>query len=383
MSLAGANAGALPVWIQTTGALLFCLVFLFLWRRSGIVYFGLWGGAWAAQSAAVVTGSQFLSGGHAVWLVFYAFLEFLFAVLLVSAARAGFSGSFRNWRAPLMIAAVFPVFLAALNTFGAGGRTEAFHALHASILGALYVYNYAGIRGVGLGGRVFRFSLLCLAAAFFYHAGLYLYAYAAGSPPPWLRTLHYSMFGDFALNALMAFGAMAMWIESQSERMREMGDELDHVRRESAQTLDLDRLTGLLNQSALSKRMDDGTVFAGVAMVCDMDDFKDINDRYGHLAGDEILRNVGHLLRSSIRPEDEAFRWGGDEFVVLFHNPDRAVAGSRMEELAKRLRGFRVRGQGVLPISFSWGTAEAAGRSLRDVVDEADRSMYAAKRGRR
>ena len=54
--------------------------------------------------------------------------------------------------------------------------------------------------------------------------------------------------------------------------------------------------------------------------VCDMDNFKDVNDRYGHLVGDEILRNIGNLLQSSIRHEDEAFRWGGDEFVILFHN---------------------------------------------------------------
>ena len=383
MSLAEANAGALPVWMQAVAALLFGLVFLYLWRRSGIVYFGLWGGAWAAQSAAVVLGSQFLAGGHAVWLVFYAFLEFLFAVLLVAAARAGISGTFRNWRAPLMIASAFPVFLAALYATGAGGRTDGFRALHASILGALYVYNYTGIRGAGLGSKMFRLSLLCLAAAFFYHAWLHLYVYTTGVSSQWVRALHYGMRGDLVLNALMAFAAMAMWIENQSDRMRELGSELDRVRRESARTMDLDRLTGLLNQSALSKRMEDGPSFAGVAVVCDMDEFKDINDRYGHLAGDEILRNIGHLLRSSIRTEDEAFRWGGDEFVVLFHNQERAVAAGRMEEIAKRLRGFRVRGHGVLPISFSWGTAEAADRSLREVVDEADRNMYAAKRGRR
>src|SRR5215471_13009517 len=60
-----------------------------------------------------------------------------------------------------------------------------------------------------------------------------------------------------------------------------------------------------------------------------MDNFKDVNDRYGHLVGDETLRNIGHLLRSSIRAEDEAFRWGGDEFVILFHNQNQEVARNR------------------------------------------------------
>jgi len=111
-----------------------------------------------------------------------------------------------------------------------------------------------------------------------------------------------------------------------------------------------------------------------------MDNFKDINDRYGHLVGDEILRNIGNLLKSSIRHEDEAFRWGGDEFVMLFRNQRTAVANKRMQEISARLREFRVRGHGVLPITFSWGTAEAAGRVLREALDEADQSMYALKR---
>jgi diguanylate cyclase (GGDEF)-like protein len=122
--------------------------------------------------------------------------------------------------------------------------------------------------------------------------------------------------------------------------------------------------------------------FPGVVAVCDMDNFKEVNDRHGHLVGDEILRNIGSLLQSSIRHEDEAFRWGGDEFVILFRNQRANVAERRMGEIEARLRGFRVRGYGVLPISFSWGTAEAHARPLREALDEADRNMYAFKRQR-
>src|SRR5438045_2940719 len=113
-----------------------------------------------------------------------------------------------------------------------------------------------------------------------------------------------------------------------------------------------------------------------------MDNFKDINDRYGHLVGDEILRNIGNLLQASIRHADEAFRWGGDEFVILFQNQHADVARKRMGEIEARLREFQVRGFGVLPITFSWGTAEIAGRALRDALDEADRNMYSLKRQR-
>jgi len=122
--------------------------------------------------------------------------------------------------------------------------------------------------------------------------------------------------------------------------------------------------------------------FPGIVAVCDMDNFKDVNDRHGHLMGDEILRNIGSLLQSSIRHEDEAYRWGGDEFVILFRNQQAEVARRRMADIQTRLREFRVRGSGMLPITFSWGTADGHGRLLREALDEADRNMYALKRVR-
>lgn len=381
MSLAAADLIAL--WVQLTGTLLFCLVFIFLWRQSGVVYFGLWGGAWGAQLLAIFSGTAYLHGGSGLSLTIYALMQFAFAVLLISAARAGFSGTIRDWRGTLKALVFFPVYLAVLLALDWRANIQAFHATHAALVGAVYIYHFGSIRGPGVGGLLFRVSLLLLASAFFYQAGLYLWAAQAGMPPAGLDRVHPAVYYDFALHALLAFSAMAMWIESQRDRMRELGGELDRLRREGRASADLDHLTGLLNQSALSKRLEDASPFEGVVAVCDMDEFKEINDRYGHLVGDEILRAVGHLLRTSVRPEDEAFRWGGDEFVVLFHNQDPEVAQRRMQELADRLRGFRVRGHGILPISFSWGTADGAGRPLRDVVDAADRSMYGFKRNRR
>jgi diguanylate cyclase (GGDEF)-like protein len=173
---------------------------------------------------------------------------------------------------------------------------------------------------------------------------------------------------------------MAMWSESQIDRIHDLVGELDGLRRERMQTMDLDRLTGLLNQAALGRRVENPDSFEGVVVVCDMDNFKDVNDRNGHLVGDEVLRNVGHLLQASIRHADEAYRWGGDEFVILFRGQQAEVAARRMADIEGRLRDFRVRGLGSVPISFSWGAADSRGRVLRDALDEADRNMYALKR---
>jgi diguanylate cyclase (GGDEF)-like protein len=369
--------------VEGIGTLLFGLVFLFLWKQSRIVFFGLWAAAWAIEALALFFGYQLLRTHHTAWLAPYAVFEFSFAILLIAAARAGFSGAIRDWRIVLRLIAILPIFVALVYALGWTARVEGFHAAHALVLCMVYLYNYMALRrGAGIGGRVFRFSLLLLSIAFMEHAMVLIYLAVAGSPLRWVRYLHFEAYYDFALNSVLAFAAMAMWIESQNDRIREVGSELARVRRESAANMDLDRLTGLLNQAALARRVESGDAFAGVVAVCDMDNFKEVNDRYGHLVGDEILRNIGHLLRSSIRQDDEAFRWGGDEFVILFNDQRAEVARNRMSELSGRLRDFRVRGFGQLPISFSWGIAESQDRPLRDALDEADHSMYSLKRSR-
>jgi diguanylate cyclase (GGDEF)-like protein len=369
--------------IQEIGSLLFGMVFLFLYRQSRVVYFGLWSIAWVLRLLAAFFGYELMRTQLAGWLAPYATFEFAFVIVLVSAARAGFASDVKDWRTVLRLIAILPIFVALVYAIGQKIGLEAYHASHAIVLGFVYFYNFITLRRhQGLGSRIFRFSLLVLAVAFIEHAGIFLYLFNRGNAPQWALYLHHETYIDFALHCVLAFSAMAMWSESQIDRIRELGAELDYARREIKHSIDLDRLTGLFNQAALEKRVEQTEPFDGVVAVCDMDNFKDVNDRYGHLVGDEILRNIGNLLQSSIRHEDVAFRWGGDEFVVLFVNQKPDVARKRMAEIEARLADFRVRGFGVLPITFSWGIADATGRALREALDEADRSMYSFKRVR-
>jgi diguanylate cyclase (GGDEF)-like protein len=354
-----------------------------LYRQSRVVYFGLWSIAWVLRLLAAFFGFELFQTHAAAWLAPYATFEFAFAIVLISAARAGFASGIKDWQTVLRLISILPIFVALVWAVGTYSGLEAYHASHAVVMGMVYFYNFITLRkNSGLGSRIFRFSLLMLAAAFFEHAIIFLYLYNKGGAPAWAIYLHHETYYDFILHCVMAFAAMAMWSESQIDRIRDLLAELDYMRRERKQTLDLDRLTGLLNQAALARRVEEPQEFQGVVAVCDMDNFKDVNDRYGHLVGDEILRNIGNLLQASIRHEDQAFRWGGDEFVVLFQNQRTEVASRRMTDIEARLREFRVRGLGVLPITFSWGTADAHGRALRTALDEADRSMYALKRER-
>jgi len=384
MGMGTAGTELISVTVQVLGACLFCSIFAFLWHRSGVVYFGLWSLAWLAEALALLVRGFYDSSQRPLWLYLYAGFVFVFVIVLVAAAQAGLSGRKADWRTPLKMLVFFPIFLLLVFLLSQKGGSAGYQALQGAVFSAIYFYNFAVVGGYkGAGGNLFRLSLFCLSLLYVQQAVGFLYFYFAGIGSDWVGYRDYNRLAEFTLGAGLTFFALAMWIEIQTQRIAEIASEMDRIRRESLANQDLDNLTGLLNQAALAKRMEDPAGFTGVVAVCDMDNFKDVNDRYGHLVGDETLRNIGHLIRSSVRAEDEAFRWGGDEFVILFHNQNEEVVRSRMRGIEGRLRDFRVRGYGALSISFSWGTAESAARGLRETLDAADQQMYAFKRERK
>ena len=357
---------------ETTAALVFGLVFLFLWRQSKIVYFGLWSLAWAARSIALPLAYQYLAMPSLARLAPLALMELAFTVLLFAAGGAGFSGPIRNWRLPLKITFALPVLLALAYALGWHTHPRNWQAVNAAALCVACLYNSTGIRSTGAGGHAFRLSLFGLTAVFLYDAAVlaYLSVEANSAAAGWTHLLSYSQLYRLAFEGTLTFAALVMWIENQQQRLKQLSAEFDRVRSNN-QNLDVDELTGLLNHAALDRRIQETPDFDGVMVVCDIDNFKEVNDRYGHLTGDEILRSIGNLFHSSIRKEDEAFRWGGDEFAILFRNQGEELVNQRMQDLWNRLQTFRVRGYGLLPISFSWGygpiewpvIARGAGRS--------------------
>jgi len=383
MDASGPIVDLTAYFIQVLGSVLFGVVFFFLWRQSRAVYFGLWAAAWGLRGVATICGFQVLTRGGALWLAPYATFDFAFAIVLIAAARAGFGSGLQEWRVALRLIPILPIFVILVYFVALISRLEAYHSSHALLLGFIYLYNFLRLRRQGgLGFRIFRFSLVVLSAAFFEHAFVFLWMFNRGDAPHWAVYLHHESYYDFALHCVMAFSAMAMWSETQMDRLRGLLSEVEDLRRENSNRTDLDGLTGLFNQAALARRVEQKDPLDCVVVVCDMDNFKEINDHYGHLVGDEILRNVGSLLQRSIRHDDESYRWGGDEFVILFLHQTVEGAAKRMGELEQRLSDFQVRGFGGLPISFSWGVADARNRPLRETLDEADRAMYAFKRSR-
>jgi diguanylate cyclase (GGDEF)-like protein len=116
--------------------------------------------------------------------------------------------------------------------------------------------------------------------------------------------------------------------------------------------------------------------------ICDIDFFKRYNDRFGHLAGDVALQRVASALRDGVRSSDTVYRFGGEEFVILFpeQSPDEVkIALDRVRASVKALglENAPVSPSGLLTLSA--GVAELAGRSKDDWLFHADRALYRAK----
>jgi len=149
-----------------------------------------------------------------------------------------------------------------------------------------------------------------------------------------------------------------------------------------------DSLTGLRNRGAIMNILADeaaaartGNLPLCVAIV-DLDHFKRINDTLGHAAGDEVLREAARRLASAVRTSDFVGRYGGEEFLVIFHNIQKEIGRERCEALRRAICGspFGFGGR-ELAITTSIGVAWTCG----DMGDEdalivlADRALYTAK----
>ena len=175
--------------------------------------------------------------------------------------------------------------------------------------------------------------------------------------------------GRLSVMLVMA-GVVAALGKTSSDEFRRTAERLE----EAART---DALTELWNRRTFVERLErlaaDGSRRFAVIML-DLDDFKLLNDRLGHLAGDQVLRHVGQLLRRATRPEDLVARYGGEEFVIAIPDADEGAARA----VADRLRTTILANT---PTTASFGIAvRAPGEPPISVLRRADEMLLRAKR---
>jgi diguanylate cyclase (GGDEF)-like protein len=159
------------------------------------------------------------------------------------------------------------------------------------------------------------------------------------------------------------------------------------LQRELRQLASIDALTGLHNRRELERRIAremsrsrrHDTPLSVV--IGDLDLFKQVNDRYGHAVGDDVLRSVGERMRENLRAEDLAVRWGGEEFLLMLPDTDLEEAVRVADKIRKAVAERPVAGEECkVAVTISFGVARFDGHeSLGELVRRADDAMYRAK----
>lgn len=175
-------------------------------------------------------------------------------------------------------------------------------------------------------------------------------------------------------------------LASTKQQVAKLHDALHSARGEAL----IDPLTGILNRRGFESRAKQtlaaqSTSGEGVCLLMvDIDHFKNINDTYGHLFGDKVIRGIAETLKSKVRSEDSVARLGGEEFAVLLAKTDTTSAHTVAEHIRRTIEKSRIQRldtqEKIGGITISIGVATCSnGGSLMDLLEHADKALYTSK----
>ena len=176
-------------------------------------------------------------------------------------------------------------------------------------------------------------------------------------------------------------------VDSLRKELQKTQERLEAVEK----TADQDQLLPLLNRRAFVRELTRYISFAGrygtpaTLLYFDLDGFKQVNDTYGHAAGDAVLAHFADTLLAQTRDSDVVGRLGGDEFGVLLAHANVEQGRVKADILAQKLEANPTQWQGkTIPIAFSYGAFELKGDDTPDLaMARADEAMYAQKKNGR
>lgn len=379
--------------VQVTGAGLIGILCYLLGRTVRHPFLRYWSAGWACLTIALFALLvAFLNPAtQPITLRIYCGFEYG-AGILFTAGCLHFTRD--RLLAPRHLGLALPAGLLAAVLPGLAPNLDALLAVHMLVVAGLFGMACAVLvtapraRTRGTGPAVMAFALALLTVEFLQYSPLCGYCYWTGDGFAFSH-LKYAVFFDLLLEVLLGFGMEMVALECVRRELEAANRELLYAGSRLRDQAQRDPLTGALNRHAFdalrAERAGPGSSCSGCVAVLDLDNLKPINDTFGHAAGDLTLQLTARAIRALIRPDDLLFRWGGDEFLILW-------LGMRELDAAERLAGVndalaRQTAEAGAPFphqpSMSFGLASfAAAGELDAAIERADQRMYAAKAAR-
>lgn len=398
----------LGVVVQLGGALLLLSLFGLLRRfvlRRG--YFGAWATAWASLALAIaalvvryviapgLVGTSLgddQSTTRALYFVYQfakclGYIYFLRGTLMyVAGSASGIVATQRLW--------IFAVIFAAASTLASRQGLNEMVVWQAAIAVPALGYCASALlwlprsrRTVGNVATGTCFALL----AVLWLAYAVLFAMVIAAPPGPLverarGVVAFNSYFDLLLNVLLGYAMVLVLMEDAKREVDDAQAELQVTHDQLRRAALYDSLTDSLNRRAFSEGVGLDMVKAtfGTVVIADLDNLKLVNDRFGHAAGDRLLRQCSDVLRATLRRYDKLYRWGGDEFLLIVPAARGAEVVDRLQAAIDAAPALEAGDGERASLAVSLGAADYASAEELDLaIERADRAMYTEKARRK
>jgi len=381
------NVEVLGLLVQAMGA---ALIGLLCFMLNGVVHrpaLSAWWIGWLSLAGGLIAllVEQAIPSTAAVTLPLHMFGEYMFGYWIVSGC-AHFAGrSWPRWLLPKLVPAFAVIAVAAPSLIGYEFRVIFMVqslALAITFGMALFALAPAARRaGPSPGLTAMRVALILLVITFLYYVPIFAANVLHNEPLP-LTLLRVSSAVHLLCEFLLGFGGAVLVLEESHHGLAVRYDDLSISSAKYRDAAERDALTGASNRHAFFSMLDAlndaDTVVSGCAAMIDVDDLKHLNDSHGHSAGDAALLRVAKSVVQRARREDQLFRWGGDEFLLVALGVDPAELTDRLDLVNRELSV-----PDPLAVRVSYGAAAFGDAGeLLDAVKRADANMYASKRVR-
>ncbi len=374
--------------IQLAGVSLITLLTLFLRRSLNVVALQHWTIAWLFLSFSLFClRLAFSYENYSLQLFsFYFLTEYFFGFLLIAGIRSLVENKEMKVRGELWI---LPFILVAFGLpFLADDLNLVLNA-QSLILAGFFSIAFIELWRTKIrsfGGKVMLIALALLTVNYGGYFVIFMMGRYADVETSFLA---FNSVVDLVLQILLGFGMVIVLLEQVLTDAKIANEKLRKAHERLEELAHIDPLTTALNRHAfhgfLKRGGDSGRAANGCVGFFDIDDLKDINDLYGHAAGDMAIRAVVRSIRDIIRAEDLIFRWGGDEFFVIMVGLDSDTALERMSRLEEMLSNVRIDGlTRPLAIRVSYAFEDFADLAiLESTIEKADAKMYLQKQQRK